>query len=46
MELMGENYKSVRIRRHYVFFINFSLKSNILNILKEKNLYSSLFFMS
>jgi len=40
MKLLKENYKSDQIRRHYVFFINFLFS---FNILKEKNLNSSLF---
>jgi hypothetical protein len=47
MKLYGETIKYIRIRRHSLSFINFSFKSFIisinLNILKEKNLISSLF---
>lgn len=53
MRLMAKNFKSIRTRRQFVHSINFLFKSDkfsinsnnsiIFNILKEKNLYSSLF---
>jgi hypothetical protein len=43
MKLLREKFKTTQIRRHFISFINFSLKSNNLNISKEKNLDSSLF---